>query len=84
MFRFYGKLYSIHNLDNVKQTGFYMYFLESGLPENIPEDSKMRGVILVLNCSGVHIVQVVFDIFGTLSFRIHVEEWSPWRKIKSV
>ena len=84
MFRFYEKLYSIHNLDNVKQTGFYMYYIESGLPENIPENSKARGVIFVFNCALVHILQVVFDFFGALSFRIHVEEWSPWHQIKLV
>ena len=63
---------------NTIGTGIYDFFIEKGLPANMPEGAQ-RGAIIVFR-NPYHPLQIVAEN-GKFCFRLGGERWSNWNQL---
>ena len=78
-----GQLTNLDDVNNCLAPGFYHYYIEGGIPANLPQ-SFNRGILIVFNCQGVHIGQLIIEYSNTttlMAFRLKVYGFSSWKVI---
>ena len=74
-----GKVNSSVDFNNVRSNGFYQYYVEMGLPSNVPTYLD-RGIIMVFS-SGNHTVQIIYDNIKGVFFRVGVVNFQDWKQL---
>lgn len=74
-----GLITSSSDANNIRSNGLYQYYIEAGLPANVPTYLD-RGVIMVFAC-GLHTVQIIYDYREGVLFRVGLEYFPDWKKL---
>lgn len=69
------------DLNVLRRTGYWCYYVEATLPINLPSGAASRGVITIINASG-HVSQHLKDSAGNEFTRyLQDSNISQWRKV---
>lgn len=74
-----GRITSSSDANNVRSNGIYEYYIEAGLPANVPTYLD-RGIIMVF-ASESHTVQIIYDYREGVLFRVGIEYFTAWKQL---
>lgn len=74
-----GLVTSASDLNNIRSNGLYQYYIEAGLPANVP--TYLDRVIIMVFTTGVHTVQIIYDYREGVLFRVGLEYFPDWKQL---